>query len=87
MLQAAEPWPVNFGFLGRGNTHKPAPMVEQLRTGCLGLKIDEDWGAMPATIDACLKVADEYDFQVQIHTDTLNELGFVEDTLPASAAA
>lgn len=83
MLQAAEAWPVNFGFLGRGNSHKPAPLVEQLRTGCLGLKIHEDWGAMPATIDACLKVADEYDFQVQLHTDTLNESGFVEDTLRA----
>ena len=83
MLQAAEAWPVNFGFLGRGNSHKPAPMIEQLKTGCLGLKIHEDWGAMPATIDACLAIADEYDFQVQLHTDTLNESGFVEDTLRA----
>jgi urease subunit alpha len=85
MLQAAEHWPINFGFLGRGNSHKPASLVEQMETGCLGLKIHEDWGSMPATIDACLKVADELDFQVQIHTDTLNESGFVEDTLAAIA--
>ncbi len=83
MLQAAEAWPMNFGFLGRGNSHKTAPLVEQLKTGCLGLKIHEDWGAMPATIDACLGIADDYDFQVQLHTDTLNESGFVEDTLRA----
>ncbi|MCX8253891.1 Urease subunit alpha 1 [Beijerinckiaceae bacterium RH AL1] len=83
MLQAAEAWPVNFGFLGRGNSHKTAPLIEQLKTGCLGLKIHEDWGAMPATIDACLAIADEHDFQVQLHTDTLNESGFVEDTLRA----
>jgi urease subunit alpha len=83
MLQASEAWPMNFGFLGRGNSHKTAPLVEQLKTGCLGLKIHEDWGAMPATIDACLGIADDYDFQVQLHTDTLNESGFVEDTLRA----
>ena len=83
MLQASEAWPMNFGFLGRGNSHKTAPLIEQLKTGCLGLKIHEDWGAMPATIDACLGVADDYDFQVQLHTDTLNESGFVEDTLRA----
>jgi urease subunit alpha len=83
MLQAAEHWPINFGFLGRGNSHRPASLVEQLETGCVGLKIHEDWGSMPATIDACLKVADELDFQVQLHTDTLNESGFVEDTLSA----
>ena len=83
MLQSSEAWPMNFGFLGRGNSHKTAPLVEQLRTGCLGLKIHEDWGAMPATIDACLGIADDYDFQVQLHTDTLNESGFVEDTLRA----
>lgn len=85
MLQAAEAWPINFGFLGRGNSHRPESLREQLRTGCLGLKIHEDWGAMPATIDACLRVADEMDFQVQLHTDTLNESGFVEDTLAAIA--
>ncbi len=83
MLQASEAWPMNFGFLGRGNSHKTAPLIEQLKTGCLGLKIHEDWGAMPATIDACLGIADDYDFQVQLHTDTLNESGFVEDTLRA----
>lgn len=83
MLQAAEAWPVNFGFLGRGNTHRPAALKEQLETGVLGLKIHEDWGAMPAAIDACLGFADAYDFQVQLHTDTLNESGFVEDTLAA----
>ncbi|MFZ2870800.1 urease subunit alpha [Zavarzinia sp.] len=83
MLQAAEAFPVNFGFLGRGNSHVSASLVEQLETGCVGLKIHEDWGAMPATIDHCLSVADDLDFQVQLHTDTLNESGFVEDTLAA----
>ncbi|MBP5858423.1 urease subunit alpha [Marivibrio halodurans] len=83
MLQAAEEWPMNFGFLGRGNSHKPDSLVEQIETGCLGLKIHEDWGAMPAAIDCCLGVADDLDFQVQLHTDTLNESGFVEDTLAA----
>lgn len=83
MLQAAEAWPMNFGFLGRGNTHRPDALVEQLDTGCLGLKIHEDWGAMPAAIDACLRFADDYDLQVQLHTDTLNESGFLEDTLAA----
>ncbi|MEM9252555.1 MAG: urease subunit alpha [Planctomycetota bacterium] len=85
MLQAAEQWPINFGFLGRGNSTKPASLEEQLAAGCLGLKIHEDWGAMPATIDACLSVADELDFQVQLHTDTLNESAFYEDTLRAIA--
>jgi len=83
MLQAAEAWPMNFGFLGRGNSSKPRSLVEQIETGCLGLKIHEDWGAMPATIDCCLQVADELDFQVQLHTDTLNESGFLEDTFQA----
>ncbi|MEO0624661.1 MAG: urease subunit alpha [Pseudomonadota bacterium] len=83
MLQAAEQWPMNFGFLGRGNAHKPDAMVEQIEAGCLGLKIHEDWGAMPAAIDCCLSVADQLDFQVQLHTDTLNESGFLEDTLAA----
>ncbi len=83
MLQAAEAWPVNFGFLGRGNSHRPEALVEQLDSGCLGLKIHEDWGAMPAAITACLRLADQHDFQVQLHTDTLNESGFVEDTLAA----
>ncbi|MCH8466841.1 MAG: urease subunit alpha [Roseinatronobacter sp.] len=83
MLQAADQWPMNFGFLGRGNAHRPEAMREQIDKGCLGLKIHEDWGAMPAAIDACLSVADELDFQVQIHTDTLNESGFLENTLAA----
>ena len=83
MLQASEAWPINFGFLGRGNSSKPESLSGQLRGGCLGLKIHEDWGAMPAVIDTCLSVADELDFQVQLHTDTLNESGFLEDTLAA----
>src|SRR5215468_4944256 len=83
MLQAAEAWPINFGFLGRGNSSKPRSLVDQIEGGCLGLKIHEDWGAMPAAIDCCLGVADELDFQVQLHTDTLNESGFLEDTLAA----
>ncbi len=83
MLQAAEHWPINFGFLGRGNSSRPHSLPEQLAGGCLGLKIHEDWGAMPAVIDCCLKVADELDFQVQLHTDTLNESGFLNDTLEA----
>jgi urease subunit alpha len=85
MLQASEAWPMNFGFLGRGNSHIPGSLKEQLETGCCGLKIHEDWGAMPATIDACLRSADELDYQVQLHTDTLNESGFLEDTLAAIA--
>jgi urease subunit alpha len=85
MLQAGEEWPINFGFLGRGNSHRPASLVEQIDAGCLGLKLHEDWGSMPAAIDACLTVADDLDFPVQLHTDTLNESGFVEDTLAAIA--
>ena len=83
MLQASEQWPMNFGFLGRGNTSKPRSIYDQMRGGCIGLKIHEDWGSMPAVIDTCLGVADELDFQVQLHTDTLNESGFLEDTLAA----
>jgi urease subunit alpha len=83
MLQASEEWPMNFGFLGRGNTSKPRSIYDQMRGGCIGLKIHEDWGSMPAVIDTCLGVADELDFQVQLHTDTLNESGFLEDTLAA----
>ena len=83
MLQASEQWPMNFGFLGRGNSSKPRSLLDQMRGGCLGLKIHEDWGAMPAVIETCLGVADELDFQVQLHTDTLNESGFLEDTLAA----
>ena len=83
MLQAAEQWPLNFGFLGRGNSSRPKSLLDQIAGGCVGLKIHEDWGAMPAVIDTCLAVADELDFQVQLHTDTLNESGFLEDTLEA----
>ena len=83
MLQASEQWPINFGFLGRGNTSKPRSIIDQLAGGCIGLKIHEDWGAMPAVIDTCLSVADDLDYQVQLHTDTLNESGFVENTLAA----
>jgi urease subunit alpha len=83
MLQASEQWPMNFGFLGRGNSSRPHSLYDQIEGGCLGLKIHEDWGAMPAAIDSCLSVADELDFQVQLHTDTLNESGFVENTLAA----
>jgi urease subunit alpha len=83
MLQAAEQWPMNFGFLGRGNTSKPRSLYDQIAGGCVGVKIHEDWGAMPAVIDTALAVADELDFQVQLHTDTLNESGFLEDTMAA----
>jgi len=85
MLQATEGFPINFGFLGKGSSSLPASLIEQIEGGAIGLKIHEDWGAMPATIDTCLQVADEYDFQVQLHTDTLNESGYVEDTLAAIA--
>ncbi|MBI6629954.1 urease subunit alpha [Pontibaca salina] len=83
MIQASESFPLNFGFLGRGNTSKPLSIYDQILGGVVGVKIHEDWGAMPAVIDTCLGVADELDFQVQIHTDTLNESGFLEDTLAA----
>ena len=83
MYQAVEAWPVNFGFLGKGNAATAAPLVEQIRAGACGLKLHEDWGTTPAAIDACLAVADDYDVQVAIHTDTLNEAGFVEATIAA----
>ena len=83
MLEAAEEYPMNLGFLGKGNCSTPEPLREQVRAGALGLKLHEDWGTTPAAIDACLGVADELDVQVAIHTDTLNEAGFVEDTLRA----
>jgi urease subunit alpha len=85
MLEAAETWPVNFGFLGKGNTATAEPLAEQIRAGACGLKLHEDWGSTPAAIDACLRVADEYDVQVAIHTDTINEAGFVEETIRAIA--
>lgn len=83
MLQAAEGFPMNLGFFGKGNCSTTAPLIEQIEAGALGLKIHEDWGATPATIDASLKVADLMDIQVAIHTDTLNEAGFLEDTIRA----
>jgi urease subunit alpha len=85
MLQAAEAWPVNFGFLGKGNAGTGEPLAEQVRAGACGLKLHEDWGTTPAAIDTCLQVADAYDVQVAIHTDTINEAGFVEDTIAAIA--
>ncbi|MEH2057921.1 MAG: urease subunit alpha [Nostoc sp.] len=83
MLQAADAFPVNLGFLGKGNTSQPQGLVEQVAAGAMGLKLHEDWGTTPAAIDTCLSVADAYDVQVAIHTDTLNEAGFVEDTIAA----
>ncbi|MGA9991040.1 MAG: urease subunit alpha, partial [Thiobacillaceae bacterium] len=83
MLQAADAFPMNLGFLGKGNASQPEPLREQVRAGAMGLKLHEDWGTTPAAIDNCLTVADELDVQVAIHTDTLNESGFVETTLAA----
>ena len=83
MLQAADSFPVNFGFYGKGNASTPAGLVEQIKAGACGLKLHEDWGTTPAAIDCCLSVADDMDIQVLIHTDTLNESGFVEDTIAA----
>jgi len=83
MLQAAEDLPVNLGFLGKGNASLPAALESQVRAGAIGLKLHEDWGTTPAAIDCCLTVADALDVQVAIHTDTLNESGFVEHTLAA----
>ncbi|MBA6421010.1 urease subunit alpha [Pseudomonas neustonica] len=83
MLQSAECFPMNLGFLGKGNASLPDALEEQIEAGAMGLKLHEDWGTTPAAIDCCLSVADVYDVQVAIHTDTLNESGFVEDTLAA----
>lgn len=83
MLQAAEAFPMNLGFLGKGNVSLPEPIREQIRAGVIGLKLHEDWGTTPAAIDNCLSVAEEMDVQVAIHTDTLNESGFVETTIGA----
>jgi urease subunit alpha len=83
MLEAAEAFPVNLGFLGKGNCSSPEPLREQVLAGAIGLKLHEDWGTTPAAIDTCLTVADEFDVQVAIHTDTLNEAGFLESTLAA----
>ena len=85
MLQAAEAWPMNFGFLGKGNAAIGGPLAEQIEAGACGLKLHEDWGTTPAAIDACLKMADEFDVQVAIHTDTINEAGFLEATVAAIA--
>lgn len=85
MLQAAEGLPVNLGFFGKGNASTPEALEEQIRAGACGLKLHEDWGTTPAAIDCCLGVADRFDVQVCIHTDTLNEAGFVEDTIRAIA--
>ncbi len=85
MLRAAEAWPMNFGFLGKGNASARDPLAEQVLAGACGLKLHEDWGTTPAAIDTCLRVADEFDVQVAIHTDTLNEAGFVDDTIAAIA--
>ncbi len=83
MLQAADAFPVNIGFFGKGNCATTSPLAEQIEAGACGLKIHEDWGSTPAVIDAALTVADDYDIQVAIHTDTLNEGGFLEDTVAA----
>lgn len=83
MLQAADAFPMNLGFLGKGNSSQPQGLIEQVIAGAMGLKLHEDWGTTPAAIDTCLTVADRYDIQVAIHTDTLNEAGFVEDTIAA----
>jgi urease subunit alpha len=85
MFEASEAWPMNFGFLGKGNASTAEPLIEQLRGGACGLKLHEDWGTTPAAIDMCLRVADEHDVQVAIHTDTINEAGFLEDTVRAIA--
>ncbi len=83
MIQAADGLPMNIGFAGKGNaSHLPA-RVEMAKAGACAMKLHEDWGTTPAAIDNCLSVADEYDLQVMIHTDTLNESGFVEDTIAA----
>ncbi len=83
MLEAADAFPMNLGFLGKGNASLPEPLREQVRAGAIGLKLHEDWGTTPAAIDNCLAVAEETDMQVAIHTDTLNESGFVEATIAA----
>ena len=84
MLQAADAFPMNLGFLGKGNASLPAALREQVEAGVIGLKLHEDWGTTPAAIGNCLDVADETDTQVAIHTDTLNESGFVENTIAAT---
>ena len=84
MLQAAEAFPMNLGFLGKGNASRPEALVQQIQAGAIGMKLHEDWGTTPSAIDCCLSVADATDTQVSIHSDTLNESGFVEDTIAAT---
>ena len=83
MIEAADAFPMNLGFAGKGNASKPAALIEQVLAGACALKLHEDWGTTPAAIDCCLSVADDYDIQAMIHSDTLNESGFVEDTIKA----
>ncbi|MCI0365598.1 MAG: urease subunit alpha, partial [Phycisphaerales bacterium] len=85
MLEAADGFPINLGFLGKGNSSLPDGLKEQVEAGAIGLKLHEDWGTTPAAISTCLDVAEQYDVQVAIHTDTINEAGFVEDTIKAFA--
>jgi urease alpha subunit len=84
MLQAADAFPMNLGFLGKGNASQPEALRQQVEAGAIGLKLHEDWGTTPSAIDCCLNVADQTDTQVSIHSDTLNESGFVEDTIAAT---
>src|SRR6201985_2432606 len=83
MIEAADAYPMNLGFAGKGNASQPAALIEMIKAGACALKLHEDWGTTPAAIDCCLSVADDHDIQVMIHTDTLNESGFVEDTIKA----
>ncbi|OAV75443.1 Urease subunit alpha [Bacteroidales bacterium Barb7] len=83
MMEATDNLPINFGFLGKGNSSKPDAIVSQVKAGALGLKLHEDWGSTPTVIDTALRVADEYDVQICIHTDSINECGYIEDTLRA----
>merc|ERR1712185_877742 len=83
MLQATDEMPMNFGFSSKGNTSDPSGMYDVLEAGCAGFKLHEDWGTTPSSIDACLSFAEEHDVQVTIHTDTLNESGFVDDSIAA----
>src|SRR6185295_17343855 len=85
MLESTDAFPMNFGFTGKGNSSAPEGLVEQILGGAIGLKLHEDWGTTPAAIDACLRVAEQHDVQVTIHTDTLNESGFVDDSIAAFA--
>ena len=83
MLESVEAFPMNFGFLGKGNCSAPEPLIEQIEAGAIGMKLHEDWGSTPSAISTCLQVADRYDVQVCIHTDTLNEAGYFESTINA----